>query len=89
MMVGLTFMVNGIICLGILFDNKSEEAKVMVRVGKLNYEELLNRSDSKPMDFTGKPMRGFLFIGADGLDSADDLDFWVEKSFEFNRLLNQ
>jgi len=41
------------------------------------------------MDFTGKPMRGFLFIGADGFDSEDDLDFWVEKSLEFNRLLHQ
>lgn len=36
---------------GILFDNKSEEAKVMVRVGKLNYEELLNRLGSKPKNF--------------------------------------
>ena len=50
----------------------------MVRVGKLNYEELLNQPGSKPMDFTGKPMRGFLFIGADGFDSEDELDFWVE-----------
>ncbi|MEH6747656.1 MAG: TfoX/Sxy family protein [Maribacter arcticus] len=89
MMGGLTFMVNGKMCVGILFDKKSEEDKVMVRVGKLNYEELLNQPSSKPMDFTGKPMRGFLFIGADGFDSEDDLDFWVEKSLEFNRLLHQ
>ena len=81
-------MVNGKMCIGIMFDKKSEEDKLMVRVGKLNYEELLNKLGSRPMDFTGKPLRGFLFIGPDGFDTEDDLDFWVEKALEFNRLLN-
>ena len=35
MMGGLTFMVNGKMCLGIMFDKKTEEDKLMVRVGKL------------------------------------------------------
>ncbi|MGO4918210.1 TfoX/Sxy family protein [Maribacter spongiicola] len=89
MMGGLTFMMNGKMCLGIMFDKKREEDKLMVRVGKLNYEELLDKLGSKPMDFTGKPIRGFLFIGPDGFDTEDDLDFWTEKALEFNRLLNQ
>ncbi|MDF4202190.1 TfoX/Sxy family protein [Maribacter sp. SA7] len=89
MMGGLTFMVNGKMCIGIMFDKKSEEDKLMVRVGKLNYEELLNKPGSRPMDFTGKPIRGFLFVGPDGFDTEDDLDFWVENALEFNRLLNQ
>lgn len=88
MMGGLTFMVNGKMCIGILFDKKSGEDKLMVRVGKLNYETLLQLPGSKPMDFTGKPTRGFLFIGPDGFDSEDDLDFWVMKAMEFNKLLN-
>ena len=54
MMGGLTFMVNGKMCVGILFDKKSEEDKLMVRVGKLNYETLLILPGAKPMDFTGK-----------------------------------
>jgi hypothetical protein len=81
-------MVNGKMCIGVLFDKKSEEDKLMVRVGKLNSEALLHFPGSKPMDFTGKPIRGFLFIGADGFDSEDDLDFWVMKALEFNKLLN-
>ncbi|WP_299796868.1 TfoX/Sxy family protein [uncultured Maribacter sp.] len=88
MMGGLTFMVNGKMCICIMFDKKSEEDKLMVRVGKLNYEELLNKPGSRPMDFTGKPLRGFVFIGPDGFDTEDDLDFWVDKALEFNRLLN-
>lgn len=88
MMGGLTFMVNGKMCLGIMFDKKTEEDKLMVRVGKLNYEELLHKPGSRLMDFTGKPLRGFLFVGPDGFDAEDDLDFWVDKALEFNRLLN-
>ena len=88
MMGGLTFMVNGKMCLGIMFDKKTEEDKLMVRVGKLNYEKLLHKPGSTPMDFTGKPLRGFLFIGPDGFDHEDDLDFWVVKALEFNKLLN-
>ncbi|MEP3373356.1 MAG: TfoX/Sxy family protein [Maribacter dokdonensis] len=88
MMGVLVFMVNGKMCIGIMFDKKTDEDKLMVRVGKLNYEELLNRPGSSPMDFTGKPSRGFLFVGPDGFDNENDLDFWVAKALEFNTLLN-
>lgn len=88
MMGGLIFMVNGKMCIGIMFNKKSKEDKLMVRVGQLNYEELLNKPGSKPMDFTGKPLRGFLFVGPDGFDTEDDLDFWVNKALEFNQLIN-
>ena len=81
-------MVNSKMCIGVLFDKKSEEDKLMVRVGKLNYETLLILPGAKPMDFTGKPIRGLLFIEPDGYDSEDDLDFWVMKALEFNKLLN-
>ena len=37
------------------------------------------------MDFTGKTMRGFLYVDPDGFDSEEDLDWWVEKALEFNR----
>ena len=74
--------------IGIMLDKKTEEDKLIVRVGKLNYEELLNKPGSSPMDFTGKPSRGFLFVGPDGFDNENDLDFWVAKALEFNTLLN-
>lgn len=89
MMGGLTFMVNSKMCLGILIDKKSDEDRLMVRVGKLNYEKLLQKPDSKPMDFTGKPLRGFLFIVPSGFDNEEDIDYWVIKALEFNKLLNE
>ena len=87
MMGGLIFMVNEKMCLGVDQDKKTQQDRLMVRVGKLNYEDLLQKSGSRLMDFTGKPMRGFLFIDPEGFDSEEDLDFWVEKALEFNKQL--
>jgi hypothetical protein len=41
------------------------------------------------MDFTGRVMRGFLFIDAEGFDLDADLDFWMERAIEFNALLTK
>ncbi|MDX5321011.1 MAG: RNA methyltransferase, partial [Bacteroidota bacterium] len=69
-------------------DKKQQEDRLMVRVGKLPYEELLHQKGSREMDFTGSVMRGFLFIGPDGFDREEDLDFWINKALEFNALLD-
>lgn len=77
MMGGLIFMVNGKICVGVDFDKVKQKDRLIVRVGKLPYEDLLKKSGSKVMDFTGSVMRGFLFIEPEGFDLDEDLDFWV------------
>lgn len=87
MMGGLLFMVNDKMCISVNFDNKKQQDRLMVRVGKLNYEALLNKHGSRKMDFTGRPMKGFLYIDPIGFDAEKDLDFWVEKALEFNALL--
>lgn len=87
MMGGLIFMVNGKMCIGVDIDKKSQADRLMVRVGKLPYEDLLQKDGSRPMDFTGSAMRGFLFIDPDGFDKDVDLDFWVVKALEFNKLM--
>ena len=87
MMGGLIFMVNNKMCVGVDIDKKKNEDRLMVRVGKLPYEKLLNNKSSRKMDFTGKAMRGFLFIEPLGFDLDEDLDFWIEKALEFNKLM--
>ena len=87
MMGGLIFMVNNKMCVGIDIDKNSGDDRLMVRVGKLPYQELLAKEGSRPMDFTGKSMRGFLFIGPEGFDKDVDLDFWIKKALEFNKLI--
>ena len=87
MMGGLIFMVFDKMCIGIDIDKKTEQDRLMVRVGKLPYEHLLSKPGSRPMDFTGKVMRGFLFIDPTGFDREEDLDFWVIKALEFNSII--
>ena len=89
MMGGLIFMVRDAMCFGLDFDKKCNEDRLMVRVGKLNYENLLHQNGSTIMDFTGQVMRGFLFIEASGFDFEEGLDFWIEKALEFNLILSQ
>jgi len=38
------------------------------------------------MDFTGKPMRGFLFVNPEGLKSDDELDYWLALALDFNKI---
>ncbi|WP_027419207.1 TfoX/Sxy family protein [Crocinitomix catalasitica] len=86
MMGGLIFMVNEKMCIGIDINKETTEDRLMVRVGKLPYEELLAKEGVRKMDITGKVMRGFLMISPDGFDNEENLDFWVEKALAFNRL---
>lgn len=82
-------MVNEAMCLGLDIDKNTNSDRLMVRVGKLNYENLLNEKGSKKMDFTGRVMRGFLFVDSSGFDLDGDLDFWIGKALEFNLLLTK
>jgi hypothetical protein len=85
MMGGYVFMVNNKMCVGVDVDKATRQDRLMVRVGKIPYDKLLFKKGSREMDFTGKVMRGFLFIDPDGFDADDDLDFWIEKALEFNK----
>ncbi len=78
MMGGLCFMVNSKMCVGV------EKNRLMARIGPEAYEDALTRKGCRPMDFTGRPMRGFVFVGLEGLESKKDLDFWLELALAYN-----
>lgn len=80
MMGGLCFMVDDKMCVGIMAD------KLMARINPLDYETLLKMPNVKPMEFTGRPLKGFLFIEPEGIDSADDLSYWIQLCIDFNPL---
>jgi len=73
---GLAFMVGGNMACGIVADD------LMVRVGPEAYAECLLRPHARPMDFTGRTMKGMLFVGAAGL-AGDDLGEWVGLGLEY------
>ena len=82
-----TEYVGGVIApypVGIDIEKKTGKDRLMVRVGKASHKELVFKRGSREMNFTGKVMRGFLFVDPEGFDTEDDLDFWVEKALEFN-----
>ena len=79
MMGGLTFMVNDKMCLGILQDD------LMVRLDPGVYEAALERKGCREMDFTGRPMKGFVFVDDEGTKGKRDLDYWVGLALDFNK----
>jgi len=78
MMGGLCFMVNRKMCVGV------EKDRLMARIGPDAYDDALTRKGCCPMDFTGRPMRGFVFVGLEGLESEKDLAFWLELALAYN-----
>ena len=69
---GIAFMVKGHMAVGIV-DND-----LMVRVGESEFEAALKRPHARVMDFTGRPMRGFLFVGAAGIKTDKALSEWLK-----------
>ena len=78
MMGGLCYMVDDKMCIGF------EKAKLMARIDPDVYEEALSKPGCHEMDFTGRPMKGFVFIEPLGIDRDEDLDYWVEMCLDFN-----
>jgi TfoX/Sxy family transcriptional regulator of competence genes len=79
MMGGLTFMVNGKMCVGIVRDD------LMARIAPDVYETALTKKGCREMDFTGKPMKGFVFISPEGTNRKADLDYWIGLTLDFNK----
>lgn len=77
-------MVNDKMCCGIHFDKKKNTDLLMARVGEKAYPEALKNRHCQPMDFTGRPMKGFVFIIPDGYDLDKDLEYWVQLCLDFN-----
>ena len=74
---GIAFMVRGNMCCGVISD------RLMLRVGPKGYETALSRPHTKPMDFTGRPMKGMVYVEPAGFASPMDLKKWVERAMEF------
>ena len=74
---GLCFMVGGNMSCGVVGE------ELMLRAGKEGYEEFLTLPHAREMDFTGKPMRGMLYVGTKGIDDDSDLEAWVLRGVDF------
>lgn len=74
---GLCFMIQGHMCCGIV------KEELMVRVGPERYEEALAKKGGRPMDFTGRPLKGMVYVGKEGFRGVKALGQWVDLGLAF------
>ena len=78
---GVAFFLHGNFCCGIWHD------RLILRLGEDKAIEALFKKDVRPMDITGKPMRGWVMVGPDGCKTKRRLDDWVNEAANFVRTL--
>lgn len=76
---GLCFMVNDKMCVGV------EKERLMVRLDPEKQDEVMEKEGCMPMDFTGKVMKGFVFVDVAALGTKKKLEYWVKLALEFNK----
>lgn len=79
MMGGLTFMINDKMSIGILNND------LMLRIDPNIYESVLEKRGCREMDFTGRPMKGFIFVSDEGYKSKKDFEYWINLALDFNK----
>lgn len=75
---GVCFMLNGKMCIGVVKD------EMMCRIDPSLDEKVLLMSGCRPMDFSGKPMKGYVFVSDEGFKTNREFDFWVNLCIDFN-----
>ena len=81
MMGGLCFMVRGHMCVGVTQD------KLMVRTGPEGHAKALAQKHVVPMNFTGKPLKGFVFVLPAGCSTQRTVDAWAKRALGFTATL--
>lgn len=79
MMGGLTFMVNDKMCVGIFKD------EMMCRIDPDLQEIVLEKAGCRIMDFTGRPMKGYVLVDDTGMKSKKEFDYWISICLDFNK----
>jgi TfoX/Sxy family transcriptional regulator of competence genes len=74
---GLAFMVDGHMACGVMGED------LMARVGPDGYDEALGEPHARPMDFTGRPLTGMVYVAAEGIEDDAALAEWVERTTRF------
>lgn len=78
---GLAFMVNGYMTVAVVHD------ELMARVGAHGEDDALAQPHTRPMDFTGRPMAGFVQVSAAGVATPNDVETWVDRCLAFTETL--
>jgi len=79
MMGGLTFMYNNKMCVGIIKD------ELMCRIDPSLHDLVIEKNGCRTMDFTKRPMQGYIMIDKNGMRTQKDFDYWVDLAIDFNK----
>jgi hypothetical protein len=74
---GIAFLRHGLMFVGV------SDSALMARVGRANHADSLGRKYVRAMDFTGKPMQGYVFVDAPGIRTETQLRFWLDRCEQF------
>ena len=75
---GIAFMVKEKMCAGIVKND------LMARIDPGIAGEALKKNGARPMDFAGRPMKGYVYVSPNGVESAIELKYWIGLCLEFN-----
>lgn len=78
MMGGLTFMYNSKMCIGIIAD------EMMCRIDPTLHDFVLEKKGCRTMDFTKRPMKGYVMVDNTGMKTQNEFDYWINLCLEFN-----
>ena len=78
MMGGLTFMLNNKMCVGIIKD------ELMCRIDPAIHDDIVEKRGCRTMDFTKRPMKGYVMIDKTGMQSKKEFDFWIDLAIAYN-----
>ena len=73
-------------CYAVYIDKASQQSLLMARIGEEAYARHINDPHVLPMDFTGRPMKGYIYVKEDGIDMEADLEKWIQLALDFNPL---
>jgi TfoX/Sxy family transcriptional regulator of competence genes len=77
---GLCFMVNDKMCVGV------EKERLMVRLNPDLTEEVMEKEGCRPMDFTGRIMKGYVFVDIEALNTKKKLEYWIKLALDYNKI---
>jgi len=86
MIGGRIYFVDEKMLCGIHIDKKYGDQLLMVRIGEEAYKTEILKEVCLPMDFTGRPMKGYAFVIPEGIDKDVDLSYWLDLCLAFNPL---
>ncbi|TMI97531.1 MAG: TfoX/Sxy family protein [Bacteroidetes bacterium] len=79
MFSGITFMVNGKMCISVGND------RIMCRVDPAIHDDVVVRKGSRTVQMKGRDYRGYIYVSEEGIKTKKDFDFWINLSLEFNK----